>query len=122
MAPTEKRRAQVRASVQKYRDGKRESKREMLKERSDLFVDLWKAFPVGTFRFSFTPVMDADPDLKDPIRVKLYSSEDIKPQLAAFALARGMDPEYLIDQVTEEMVDRMRKRGMVSDVDRHLVE
>lgn len=98
-----------------YRDRRREL-------RKALFVDLWKAFPVGTFRVSVDPVLDADPDLKDPIRVKLYSSEDIKPQLAAFALARGMDPEYLIDQVTEEIVSRMRTRGMVSDVDRDLVE
>ena len=118
MAPTEKRRAQVRASVRKYRDGKK----QMLKERSDLFVELWKVFPVGTFRVSVDPVLDADPELNNPIRVRLYFADDIKPQLAAFALARGMDPEYLIDQVTEEIVARMRKRGMVSDTDRHLVE
>ena len=105
-----------------FKTRKRERREEELEQRKELFLDLWKAFPVGAFGVSVDPVLDADPDLKEPIRVRLHFSEDIKPQVAAFALARGMDPELLIDRLTEEIVDRMRKRGMVSDVDRYLVE
>ena len=105
-----------------FKTRKRDRRLEELEQRKELFLDLWKAFPPGTFRVSVDPVLDADPDLTDPIRVSLSFPEEIKPQLADFALARGMDQELLIDRLTEEIVARMRKRGMVSDVDRHVVE
>lgn len=110
---------QASVNTARWRKRKRERK---LEERKNLLLDLWKVFPPGTFRFRVDPVLDADPDLTDPIRVTLSYPEDILPKLADFALARGMDPELLIDRLTEEIVDRMRKRGMVSDVDRGVVE
>ena len=64
----------------------------------------------------------ADPDLKDPIRVRLKFDESLRPALVKFAHMKDMDIELLFDKLTEEVVERMRRRKMIPDTVRHLVE
>ena len=42
--------------------------------------------------------------------------------LVKFAHMKGLDIEELFDMLTEEVVERMRRRKMIPDVVRHLVE
>ena len=105
-----------------YRDRQREKKETMLNERSALFVDFWQSFPPGTFSVGFEPVIDADPDLKDPMRIRLRFPEELKPMIVAFAHDRGMDIETLIDRLLEEVEHRAKGKGLIPDKARHIVE
>lgn len=101
-----------------YREKKK--KDNYMEERRQLFVDFAAAFP-GAIRVGVEPVLD-EPDLKDPIRVSLVFPTDLKHRIAGFALDRGMEPDRLVDLLTEEAVERMRSRKLVPDVDRTLIE
>ena len=79
------------------------------------------AFP-GAFTINVQPAVGADPDLKDPILVRLKFDESLRPALVKFAHMKGMDIELLFDKLTEEVVERMRRRKMIPDTVRHLVE
>ena len=104
-----------------YRDREREKHEAMLKERSDLFVLFCHAFP-GAFTVNVQPVIEDDLDLKDPIRVRLNFDAALRPVLVKFAHMKGLDIEELFDKLTEEVVERMRRRKMIPDTPRHLVE
>ena len=92
-----------------------------MRERSELFVDFCKTFP-GAFTVDVAPATDADPDLKEPIRVRLKFDETIKPDLVRYAHRSGMSVDLLFDRLTEEVVERMRKRGLIPDRPRDLIE
>ena len=104
-----------------YRDRKKVKQDAMLEERRELFVLFCHAFP-GAFTVNVQPALEADPDLKDPIRVRLKFDEKLRPVLVKFAHIKGLDIEELFDMLTEEVVERMRRRKMIPDVVRHLVE
>ena len=105
----------------RYRDRKKVRDEAMSKERSDLFVLFSHAFP-GAFTINVQTAVGADPDLKDPIRVRLKFDESLRPALVKFAHTKGMDIELLFDKLTEEVVERMRRRKMIPDTVQHLVE
>ena len=79
------------------------------------------AFP-GAFTINVQPAVGADPELKDPILVRLKFDESLRPALVKFAHMKDMDIELLFDKLTEEVVERMRRRKMIPDTVRHLVE
>ena len=95
--------------------------RRHARRRRELFVLFCHAFP-GAFTVNVQPALEADPDLKDPIRVRLKFDEKLRPVLVKFAHMKGLDIEELFDMLTEEVVERMRRRKMIPDVVRHLVE
>ena len=103
------------------RDRRRVERKAMLKERSEMFVDVCRTFP-DCFTVNVAPATDADPDLTDPVRVRLVFPDRIKPELADYAHRRDMSVDDLFDKLTEEVIERMRRRKMVPDVDRHIVE
>ena len=86
-----------------------------------MFAEFAAAFP-GQLRFSVFPADDPHGDLENPVAIRIYFPDGAKPDIAKFAHARDMSVDDLFDQLATEMELRLKKRGMLPDVQRHLVE
>ena len=111
--------------VAKHRAKKKEEKLQMLKERADLFGEFVNRFR-GLIRISFIDVDQTTVDIDDkvfnePIQVRMYFDDAIRPAMATFASERGLTPQELIDHVMAEVCYRAEKRGMIPGGPRHLV-
>ena len=91
------------------------------KARAKMLNKFIKAFP-GQLRFSYFPAEDPHGDLDNPVAIRIFFPDTAKPDIAAFALARDMSVDDLFDQLTIEMELRLKQRGMLPNVTRHLVE
>ena len=99
----------------------KQRRRKAEKERAKMFAEFAAAFP-GQLRFSVFPADDPHGDLENPVAIRIYFPDGAKPDIAKFAHARDMSVDDLFDQLATEMELRLKKRGMLPDVQRHLVE
>ena len=99
----------------------RARRRKAEKERATMFAEFAAAFP-GQIRMSVFPAEDPHGDLTNPVAVRIYFPDGQKPAIAAFAHDRNLSVDDLFDQLAIETELRLKKRGMIPDVQRHLVE
>ena len=82
-------------------------------EMAQLLSDFVTTFS-SRMRFRLDPVENPDPDLTDPVRLRLVFAEELRPELVAFAHARNMDVETMFDRIAQGGMDNLfRGRKMV---------
>jgi hypothetical protein len=101
---------------QRWRDRRKDEREAIERERMMLFLEFSQHF-ANDLKYQ----MVKEPD--DALRLQIVPQrpdEDHREAVAAFALERDLTPDDLIDKVSEELIARAAKAGMISDGYRNL--
>ena len=99
----------------------RKRRRTETKARRKMFAEFAAAFP-GEITIGVYPADDPHGDLKDPITIRVKFPDGRKLAIAAFAHERDLSVDDLFDQLAIEAELRLKKRGVIPDHQRELVE